>query len=173
VQAAKKPQNSKRVHQAKGWGVAAPALLALIHRSAWNRSFPKFGCRILHSTGPIGGRGPSSGGDGVQCITWYVVGLDKDAGRRIGPGPALERERTRRVDEDKDVDDPLGVQRPRNGRDVAGCIREHQEGRGRDRRRDRQRELKPVDPQPGKDEGHPEKRDADPEHHHRRVADAP
>jgi hypothetical protein len=90
----------------------------------------------------------------------------------MGPGPALERERTRRVDEGKDVDDPLAVQRPRNGRDVAGAVGAHQEDRGRDRRRDRQRELEPVDPQPGQDESHPEQRDADPEHHHRRVEDA-
>jgi hypothetical protein len=33
-------------------------LLALIHRSAWNRNSRKFISKILHSTGPIGPESP-------------------------------------------------------------------------------------------------------------------
>jgi hypothetical protein len=81
--------------------------------------------------------------------------------------------REQREDEDKDIDDPLAIYRQRNGGDVAWRVGQHQEGRGRGRSRDRQREVEPSDPQPGQDEDHPEQRNADPEHHHSRVDDAP
>jgi hypothetical protein len=73
-----------------------------------------------------------------------------------GPLPLVEVEvgckREQREGEDKDIDDPLAIYRQRNGRDVAGCVGEHQEGRGRGRCGNRQREVEPGDPQPGQDE---------------------
>jgi hypothetical protein len=43
-------RNGIRVSSVPG-SVGAPTfLLTLIHRSAWNRSSPKFACRIVHKT---------------------------------------------------------------------------------------------------------------------------